>query len=187
MSLQDFINDENSEIAGLKEAEVVALRLYTTPAFQQINNPLRDMERITGGAPHPLPVTVMLIASGIKKLRSVHADKDVATQTVVLWRGMKNIKPTDKFAEEGGTEVCMYVCFFFLYVCMYVCCYYMHACMYVYMVTQTVVVLCRGMKNIKPTDKFAEKVNTEVCMYVCFFFLYVCMYVCMLLEYQAYG
>ncbi len=105
MLLQDFVQHKHAVAAELEEREVVALRLYTTSAFQQINNPLRDQERISRGDAHPLPVTVMLIVSGIKKLRAVDAGSDDATQELVLWRGMKNIRPTDHFAQKGGTEV----------------------------------------------------------------------------------
>jgi hypothetical protein len=58
MRLQDFVDHEYARTAELEEEEVVALRLYTTSAFQQINNPLRDKDRISSGRPHPLPVTV---------------------------------------------------------------------------------------------------------------------------------
>ncbi len=107
MVLQDFVEHEHSKTADLNEAEVVALRLYTTSAFRHINNPLRDQARISSGEPHPLPVTVMLITSGIKKLRAIDAKGPAAMQSMVLWRGMKNIRPTDQFAGEGGTEVCV--------------------------------------------------------------------------------
>ncbi len=107
MVLQDFVEHEHSKTADLNKAEVVALRLYTTSAFRHINNPLRDQARISRGEPHPLPVTVMLITSGIKKLRAIDATGDAATQSVVLWRGMKNVRPTDKFVDKGGTEVCI--------------------------------------------------------------------------------
>jgi hypothetical protein len=107
MVLQDFVEHEHSKTADLNEAEVVALRLYTTSAFRHINNPLRDQARISSGEPHPLPVTVMLITSGIKKLRAIDAKGPAATQSKVLWRGMKNIRPKDQFAGEGGTEVCI--------------------------------------------------------------------------------
>jgi hypothetical protein len=30
---------------------------------------------------------------------------DQATKGMVLWRGLKNVKPTDRFAQKGGTEV----------------------------------------------------------------------------------
>jgi hypothetical protein len=115
MRLKDFMKHEHAVTAELDDAELVALRLYTTSAFQQINNPLRDQERIRRGEPHPLPVTVMLITEGIKKLRAIDAHNEKATQGMVLWRGMKNVRPTDSFADKGGTEVgmrvfCMHEC-----------------------------------------------------------------------------
>ncbi len=109
MRLTDFVNHEYAREAKLTEAEVVALRLYTTPAFPEINNPLRDVERIKSGRPHPLPVTVTLITSGIKKLRALNAESAAATQSKMLWRGLKQRKQTDDFALRGGTEVCMCV------------------------------------------------------------------------------
>jgi hypothetical protein len=45
----------------------------------------------------------MGIANGLKKLRQIGAEK--ATQSVVLWRGLKNVKPSDTFVKDGGTEV----------------------------------------------------------------------------------
>ena len=105
MRLADFLQHPHARTAELQEAEVVALRLYTTFAFQQINQPLRDQARISSGRPHPLPVTVMLIIKGIKKLRAIDAHSDGATKAMVLWRGMRLVTPTDKFAEKGGTEV----------------------------------------------------------------------------------
>ena len=105
MRLQDFVSHEHAVTAELTEAEVVSLRLYTTSAFKQINDPLRDQERISRGEAHPLPVTVTLIAKGIKKLRTINAHKAAAVKAVVLWRGMKNVTTTAKFAEMGGTEV----------------------------------------------------------------------------------
>jgi hypothetical protein len=106
MELKDFVNHPYPKIAKLNEAEVVALRLYTTPAFRRINNPLRDMQRIKNGIAHPLPVTVNLISKGIKKLRALNAGSIAATQPKMLWRGLKNLRQTEYFAERGGTEVC---------------------------------------------------------------------------------
>ncbi len=105
MHLHDFVKHAHARVAELEEAEVVALRLYTTSAFQKINGPLRDQEQVSRGKVHPLPVTVMLIMRGIKKLRTVNSKSDKATQGMVLWRGLKNIRPTDCFAQKGGTEV----------------------------------------------------------------------------------
>ncbi len=106
MRLKDFVEHKNAKDAKLDKEEVVALRLYTTSAFQQINDPLRDQERIKNQRPHPLPVTVMMIVSGIKKLRSIDANKASATQQMTLWRGMRNVQFTENFANRGGTEVC---------------------------------------------------------------------------------
>jgi hypothetical protein len=106
MRLHDFMQHEHAKIAELKEAEVVALRLYTSPVFEAINAPLRDHDRINRGIPHPLPVTVNMISKGIKKLRAVGANDDAAIQARVLWRGMRNLLPTDQFSQRGGTEVC---------------------------------------------------------------------------------
>jgi hypothetical protein len=107
MVLQDFVEHKHSKTAKLEEAEVVALRLFTTSAFRHINNPLRDQARISSGEPHPLPVTVMLIIRGIRKLRVIGATGDEATRSMALWRGMRNVRPTDMFAKNGGTEVCV--------------------------------------------------------------------------------
>ncbi len=101
-TVESFVKHENATNAGLSEAEVVALRLYTTSAFKQINNPLRDKARSGAGKPHPLPVTVICIINGIKKLRSLD---EHSTDTVILWRGLKNCKAKDEFVKYGGTEV----------------------------------------------------------------------------------
>lgn len=105
MCLEDFVKHKHAVAAELQEAEVVALRLYTTSAFEKINKPLRDQDRICNGRPHPLPVTVMFITRGIRKLRSIEAHSADAVKSMVLWRGMRNVKPTDHFAEMGGTEL----------------------------------------------------------------------------------
>jgi hypothetical protein len=101
-TLKDFAAHPNAVTANLTTAEAAALRLYTTAAFRAINNPLRDT---SSGKPHPLPVTVMLIARGIKKLRAVGAKDRSAVKAQVLFRGMKNVKASDAFVELGGTEL----------------------------------------------------------------------------------
>ena len=101
-TLDDFAADPSAVTANLTTAETAALRLYTTIAFRVINNPLRDTK---SGNPHPLPVTVMLIARGIKKLRTIGAKDKSAVQAKVLLRGMKNVRASDAFVELGGTEL----------------------------------------------------------------------------------
>ena len=71
-------------------------------AFRSINNPLRDQGRYQRGEPHPLPVTVALIAEALGKLRAVDAGKK-ALDKVELYRGMKDVKSPDDFMKEGGT------------------------------------------------------------------------------------
>jgi len=74
----------------------------STQAFRSINNPLRDQGRYQRGEPHPLPVTVALIAEALGKLRAVEAGKK-ALDKVELYRGMKDVKSPDDFMKEGGT------------------------------------------------------------------------------------
>jgi hypothetical protein len=110
MQLKDFVQHEHAITANLNEAEVVALRLYTTSAFKAINDPLRNQERIKRGEEHPMPVTVTLIAKGIKKLRAINALSDEAVETLVLWRGMQNVTTSAAFSRKGGTEVTQCTC-----------------------------------------------------------------------------
>lgn len=100
--LADFCLHRDARLARLEEAHVVALRLYTTSAFQHVNAPLRNPK----GA-HPLARTTWFIAEAIRRLRAVHADSGAATATEDLWRGMRNLTITDEFMAQrtGGTEL----------------------------------------------------------------------------------
>ena len=102
VTLSYFVNHERAAIAGLSEAHVIALRLYTTHAFKYINTPLRRSS--DSSEPHPLPVTVSFISEGIKKLRAVQAAAGGVPPT--LWRGMRNMQASGAFLEhhQGGTE-----------------------------------------------------------------------------------
>ena len=88
MKLSDFCANPKAKQARLTEAEVVAIRLYTTLAYIFMNNPLRDEERYEQGIQCPLPVTTSFAASGTKKLRALQETKGEIT----LWRGMRNLK-----------------------------------------------------------------------------------------------
>ena len=88
--------------AKLTEAELVALRFYTSHSFESINKPMRDMDRV---GPHPLPGVVTNIQEGLKKLRRLGENDASSKQTVVLWRGMRAMKFSDEFSTEGGTEL----------------------------------------------------------------------------------
>lgn len=101
-TLVDFVNHPSSRQSGLTEAHVLALRLYTSAAYRSINQPLREQERT---APHPFPVTVNLIAEGLRRLRAVGAKQEDANTSRDLWRGMRNLQVTDEFITEGGTEI----------------------------------------------------------------------------------
>ncbi|KAL3930332.1 MAG: hypothetical protein SGPRY_001582 [Prymnesium sp.] len=102
-----FLKHEMAQKAELDPAHVLALRLYTTHAFKYINGPLRATGYGRGKRPHPLPITVMFISEGIKRLRAVYAASKNATKVVNLWRGIKNLKVAEEFMMEqrGGTEV----------------------------------------------------------------------------------
>lgn len=102
VDLTHFLSHKNAHIAQLTAAEVVALRLYTTPAFKSMNEPLRDIERYENSLPCPLPVCARFAYEGIKKLRAVQVKNN--TQ-LVLWRGARSMTLSDRFKKEGGTEL----------------------------------------------------------------------------------
>lgn len=100
--LTDFVRHPNSQMSGLSEAHVLALRLYTSAAYKSLNTPLRNLE---SSEPHPFPVTICLLAEGIKRLRSVMAEDESANEVQHFWRGMRNLQVSDQFASMGGTEI----------------------------------------------------------------------------------
>lgn len=102
--LDDFMKSKEVQDCDLSVAEVASLRFYTSQSFEAINAPLRDEMR---NSPHPLPATVLLIQSGLKRLRVFGCDdkKSKSTEVVVLWRGASNIAIPELFLEEGGTEL----------------------------------------------------------------------------------
>ena len=101
LTLAYFLNHRKAKEAALDEAEVVALRLYTTSAYKFMNNPLRDDARYGQGAQCPLAVTTHFAASGIRKLRALNVEAGAVT----LWRGMRNLEAADGFMQSGGTEL----------------------------------------------------------------------------------
>jgi hypothetical protein len=100
---QNFLDHEFCKKAKLNDAEVLALRLYTTPAFKHINDPLRQKVRTR----HPLAYTVFCIREGIKKLRKIESVPGEKMKPVTLWRGLKNTKTSDRFMDGDGAEVCV--------------------------------------------------------------------------------
>ena len=110
MRLSNFLQNPKVIAASLSEAELVAMRLYTTSAFQFMNGPLRDDERYGRDEPCPLPVTTYFAQSGIRKLRALHVPTgpgglSAEAGEVTLWRGMRNLEVADEFMKHGGTEL----------------------------------------------------------------------------------
>ena len=105
MRLADFVAHPFSRTAKLREAHVLALRLYSTAAFRSINVPLRDLERFERCEAHKLPITVALLRAAVLKLRAVNADANTSNEEEVLWRGMADVRAPAEFLERGGNEV----------------------------------------------------------------------------------
>lgn len=108
--LADFVAHDHSQTAELSDAHVLALRLYTSAAFDSLNKPLRDLASGACIDPHPFPVTMAFLTEAIKKLRAVTAKEESRSsqRASILWRGMKNIVPItgdEPFFTHGGTEV----------------------------------------------------------------------------------
>ena len=102
--LADFVaeaNEGQSEALKLTAAEVAAIRIYTTAAYRTINEPLRKGDEEAPS--HPLPVTVMCLHRGLKKLRKAREAEDF--QPLTLWRGIKNTHVPADFLRCGGVEL----------------------------------------------------------------------------------
>jgi len=102
-----FCKHKHSVESGLSDAQVLALRLYTTAAYKYLNTPLRDQSEERG--PHPMPATVTFLSEGIKKLRTVEAvaaEKGKKSKQTHrdLWRGMRGLVVDKHFMADGGTE-----------------------------------------------------------------------------------
>jgi hypothetical protein len=100
-----FLTHKKAQEARLTEAEVVALRLYSTAAYSFMNTPLRDDTRHNLCTPCPLAATTHFATSGIKKMRALHISKtNSGLGPTALWRGMRNTEVAANFMLEGGTE-----------------------------------------------------------------------------------
>jgi hypothetical protein len=99
MKLDDFMNLTEVKEADLSEAELVALRFYTSHSFHSINRALRARQQ-----PHPLPATVMCINNGLKKLCALDAESDEATEIVRFFRGFTDMQVAEDFRKKGGSE-----------------------------------------------------------------------------------
>ena len=105
MRFADFMALAIVGFCQLTEAEVFALRFYTTAGFKGINWPLRDQNRRSQKQPHRLAVLVFVLAGAIKKLRAWAANAEGAQRRVDLFRGMSNRKIFEEFMTAGGTEL----------------------------------------------------------------------------------
>jgi hypothetical protein len=99
MRLADFMQLKEVKEADLKEAQLVALRFYTSESYLAINKALRSSHK-----PHPLPATVMCINDGLKALRAVDAESKEATTVKIFYRGLNDTQVTKGFKEQGGSE-----------------------------------------------------------------------------------
>ena len=98
-----FTSHSIAQQAGLSATEVFALRIYTTLAYKDMNDPLRNDDRYARQAPVPLPVLSYLATEAIKKLRGLRARS--LQQNQVVWRGLRNVKVSEEFMQHGGTEL----------------------------------------------------------------------------------
>jgi len=110
-TLERFHNLEQCQKAKLVLAEVLALRLYTSTAFREINRPLRARASCTdstqwASTPVPLPATTYFISSAVTKLQELSREN---FKPFELWRGLGNMKDlTSDYMKSGGQELaCM--------------------------------------------------------------------------------
>ena len=105
MRFNDFVDHPSARLAALRRQQVLALRLYTTAAFNSINTPLRDLSREAEGHAHPLPVTVTHIVKAVLQLRKVEGNEATAHDSVDLYRGLAGRSIPPEFLAKGGTEL----------------------------------------------------------------------------------
>ena len=106
MTMDELMACDIVQDAGLERHHVLALRLYTTSTYRSINNPMRQSPPTL---PHPFAATLYYISDALSKLREVQGkDAAMRNETLVFWRGMKDLKITDEFLQTGGSEMaCM--------------------------------------------------------------------------------
>jgi hypothetical protein len=113
VTIKHFAASEEAKIAHLNLAHVLALRLYTSPAFKSLNVPLRTYKCDAEGkvlrppemkAPHNFPITVFYIREAISKLRAVESVRGTQGQFQIMWRGNKDLLVSDEYLSLGGVE-----------------------------------------------------------------------------------
>jgi hypothetical protein len=94
VALADFAAMDEAKVAHLHLAHVLALRLYTSPAFNSLNIPLRTYKHDAEGnmlrppemnAAHNFPVTVFYIRDAISKLRAVESVKGTSDSCLCVF------------------------------------------------------------------------------------------------------
>ena len=106
ITMDELMASSAVQDAGLERHHVLALRLYTTSSYSSINNPMRSTPPVL---PHPFAATLYYVSDAISRLREVQG-KDAATrnETLVFWRGMKDLQMAEAFIRTGGSEMaCM--------------------------------------------------------------------------------
>jgi len=104
VDLADFMDLKEVREAGLSEAQLVALRFYTSHSFGAINVALRQATSDEGRKQHPLPATVMCIDNGIKNLCKIDAESDQATNVIEFFRGFTDTQAGPEFLKNGGSQ-----------------------------------------------------------------------------------
>lgn len=90
MKLGDFVSHKHSRKCNLTEANVLAVRMYTTSSYGKLNNPLRS-KCADPSFHHPFKMTVYYLDEGLKLLRTVAAQKEEEfSKRQLLYRGMKD-------------------------------------------------------------------------------------------------
>ena len=97
--------------AFLTQEEVLSVRLYSGPAYQPINDFLRQIARLNGEfrrqlAQHPgltFVATVANLCRAIRKLAAVAFPSDVASP---LWRGVRGVMPPSFWIPDKSGMVC---------------------------------------------------------------------------------
>jgi hypothetical protein len=92
--LTKFLEDEMAKRAGLRKAEVIALRLHTGPVYMHLNGTLRS--KATSAAKNRFTVTISMVNSAIRKLVRVTPIKPDKCHNK-LYRGISKMAMPEQF------------------------------------------------------------------------------------------
>ena len=120
-ALDDFVAHPLAVAAKLTRAHMLALRLYSTPAFAKINEALHfgcSLQR-----PHLYPATVANLCEAWKRLRQTAEEKAQlftafgalgvveGTEKPVVWRVWNSAEELGEYKQRGGVELGVMSCF----------------------------------------------------------------------------